>query len=295
MKTAIVTDSTAYLTPEEAAAHHIIVVPQTIHWGENTYHDLVDISFTEFYDRLVTAPVQPTTSFPSLGEMEKVFKQLVKEGYDSVICLVISSGISSYAENLKAFGEHFDALRVVTYDSHITCAGLRYMDLLAATMVSQDNTIDEIVEALETMRARMGVRFMVDDLSHLRRTGRLSSVSATIGGLLKVKPILSMDIQDKGKIEAIAKERQAKKAYEHIKRDFAQAIEDVNYPVRVTVFDADEPKMKAEWVKDLTASFPQVHVDQSIIGPVIGVHTGKGAMAIIWTQDYHDLAQQYQK
>lgn len=108
-----------------------------------------------------------------------------------------------------------------------------------------------------------------------------------------MKPILTIDIQGAGKITAIAKERQAKKAFEHIKKDFGDAIANVDYPVRVTVFDADEPKMKAEWVKDLQDSFPQVQVDQSIIGPVIGVHTGKGAMAIIWTQDYQDLAAKY--
>lgn len=160
-------------------------------------------------------------------------------------------------------------------------------------MLEQGNDLDTVEKALEVMRDRMGVRFMVDDLAHLRRTGRLSGVSATIGGLLKVKPILTIDIQGAGKITAIAKERQAKKAFEHIKKDFGDAIANVDYPVRVTVFDADEPKMKAEWVKDLQDSFPQVQVDQSIIGPVIGVHTGKGAMAIIWTQDYQDLAAKY--
>lgn len=293
MKTAIVTDSTAYLTPEEAAKHHITVVPVTIHWGENTYRDLIDISFTDFYDRLVSDPVQPTSSFPALGEMEETFKKLAAEGYDNVLCIVLSSGISSFVDNLRAFAEHFNTIKVVTYDSHITCAGLRYMDLLAATMLEQGHDLDTVEKALEVMRDRMGVRFMVDDLAHLRRTGRLSGVSATIGGLLKVKPILTIDIQGAGKITAIAKERQAKKAFEHIKKDFGDAIANVDYPVRVTVFDADEPKMKAEWVKDLQDSFPQVQVDQSIIGPVIGVHTGKGAMAIIWTQDYQDLAAKY--
>ncbi|ERL66656.1 DegV family protein [Schleiferilactobacillus shenzhenensis] len=293
MKTAIVTDSTAYLTPAEAAAHHITVVPVTIHWGENTYRDLIDISFHDFYDRLVKDPVQPTSSFPALGEMEATFKKLADEGYDNVLCIVLSSGISSFVENLRGFAAHFQTIKIVTYDSHITCAGLRYMDLLAATMLEQGNDLDTVVQGLEVMRSRMGVRFMVDDLGHLRRTGRLSGVSATIGGLLKVKPILTIDIQGEGKITAIAKERQAKKAFEHIKKDFGAAIQDVPYPVRVTVFDADEPKMKAEWVQELQSSFPQVTVDQSIIGPVIGVHTGRGAMAIIWTQDYNDLAKHY--
>lgn len=149
----------------------------------------------------------------------------------------------------------------------------------------EDANLDTIIKDLEDLRSTTHVRFMVDDLQHLRRTGRLSNASSFIGGLLKIKPILSMDVQGAGKISAIAKERQAKRAYEHIKADFAKAIADKPYPIEVTIFDALAPEEKAKWVADFKQSFPQVRVLESIIGPVVGVHVGQNCMAIIWSRD----------
>lgn len=289
MKTAILTDTTAYLTPEQIEAYDITVVSIPLIWEDKTYYDNKNITVDEFYSRLKTAQNLPTTSTPSMGEMQANFDRLADEGYDNVICILLSSGISSFVTNLAVYAKDVKNINVYTYDSHITCAGLADMALLAGKLAKNGKSPEEILKALEVERQTMGVYFMVDDLSHLKRTGRLSNASSFIGGLLKIKPILSMDIQAEGKISAIAKERQAKRAYEHIKAGFAKAIADVDYPVRLTVFDAADKETQKAWVTDLQNSFPNVTVDMSIIGPVIGVHVGQGTMAMIWAKDWQSF------
>lgn len=286
MKTAILTDSTAYLTEAQIEKYHITVVSIPLIWEDKTYYDTKNMTVEEFYTRLKTDQDLPTTATPSMGEMQTVFDRLAGEGYDDVICILLSSGISSFVPSLAAYGETVTNIKVHVYDSHITCAGLADMALLAAKLDEAGKSPADILKALEAQRETMGVYFMVDDLSHLKRTGRLSNASSFIGGLLKIKPILSMDIQDKGEISAIGKERQAKKAYEHIKNGFAQAIAGKDYPIRLTVFDAADIPTRSAWVADLQKSFPNVTVDTSIIGPVIGVHVGQGTMAMIWAKDY---------
>ncbi|GAF41351.1 hypothetical protein FC83_GL002370 [Agrilactobacillus composti DSM 18527 = JCM 14202] len=290
MKTAILTDSTAYLTPEQIEKYDIRVVSIPLIWSDKTYYDTKNMGINEFYQRLKSDKDLPTTSTPSIGDMQAIFDDLAKKGYDDVICIILSSGISSFVSTLSAYAPEVTNIKVHVFDSHITCAGLADEALLAGKLNAEGKTPTEILAALEAERKTMGVYFMVDDLSHLKRTGRLSNASSFIGGLLKIKPILSMDIQDKGEISAIAKERQAKKAYEHIKREFGQAIANVDYPIRVTVFDAADPEAKKEWLTDLKASFPNVTVDSSIIGPVIGVHVGQGTMAMIWARDWKSFS-----
>ena len=94
-----------------------------------------------------------------------------------------------------------------------------------------------------------------------------------------------MDVQNEGKISAIAKERQYKRAYNHIKKDFDKLTSNMPYPIQLTIFHADDAEREAEWINDYQTSFPKVKVDQSIIGPVVGVHVGQHTMAMIWCRD----------
>ncbi|MCH4057806.1 DegV family protein [Lapidilactobacillus gannanensis] len=291
MKVAVMTDSAAYLKPEEVQRYHINILPIPIIWGDETLLDMVDVGQEQFYDRLRTDPVLPTSSQPSIGQVEAIVSKLVAAGYEALIAPVISSGISSFYNNLKAYAEREKRLKIYPFDTHITCAGTAYSALLAGKMAQAGANPEKILAALAELRETTGVYFEVDDLSHLRRTGRLSNASSFVAGLLKIKPILTIDINAKGKgqITAIAKERQAKRAFEWISSHFAAAIADKEYPIRCTIFDANAPEVKAEWLQEFTKRFPQVKFDTSIIGPVIGVHTGEKAMSMIWARDWETM------
>lgn len=290
MKIAVVADSASYLTKEQEKQYGISVIPIPIIWNNKTYLDMIDITSDEFYKRLYSEKELPTTSTPSMGEVQKLMDKLVDEDYTDVIFVTISSGLSSFYPNLVSYAETEERIKIHAFDSKVTCAGSANMAMLAAKQVAEGKEIPAIIENLAALRDTTHVRFMVDDLSHLKRTGRLSNAASFVAGMLKIKPILGMDVQDKGLISAIGKERQTKKAFEHIKNDFAKALENVDYPVQVTFFDAAAPELKQEWMDDFKESFPNVRILSSIIGPVVGVHVGQGCVALIWSRDIQDFS-----
>lgn len=285
MKIGVLTDSSSYLTTAQCDKYGIRILPLPIIWGNKTYYDLKTIDYEEFYQKLKTDHTLPTTSQPSTGEIKKAIDWYIENGYSDVIVITLSSGISNFYQTVSAYAKQENKINIHPFDSKVTCAGQASLAILAGRLVQNGADLETIFNDLKDLRSTIGVRFMVDDLKHLTRTGRLSNASSFIGGLLKIKPILSMDVQGEGKISAIGKERQTKRAYVKIKNDFAKAIENKDYPIQVTVFDALDPVAKAKWVADYKKSFPKVKVLESIIGPVVGVHVGQHCMAIIWSRD----------
>lgn len=285
MKIAVLTDSSAYLTKKQQEEYQIDVIPIPIIWDEKVYKDLIDIGYEEFYQKLQTAKTLPTTSQPSVGEVKKYLDRYVENGYTDVIIVPISSGLSSFYSSLANIAKEEKRIKIHLFDPKITCAGEADAAMLAGKLVQAGADPDLIMHDLEDLRNTMDVRFMVDDLNHLKRTGRLSNAASFMGSLLRIKPILSMDVQGEGKISAIAKERQYKRAYKHVQNDFAKLIADMPYPIQCTIFNALDQERENTWLADYRAKFPKVKFDESIIGPVVGVHVGQHTMAMIWCRD----------
>ena len=284
MKTAIVTDSAAYLDPQVAQANQIIVVPITVIFGQQTYLENIEISTTEFYEKMRTTDKLPTTSQITMGQMQMVFDQLIADGFDEVICIHLSSGITSFIDNLQAYARQVEGITVYLFDSKVTSAGEAFLALEAARLVAQGEHAETIMPKLAALRQTIGVYFVVDDLSHLMRTGRISNGAAFVGNLLRIKPILSFDTA--GKIVALTKERTKKRAFQKVLTDFEAAVAAADYPIRACVIDGNNPEESAQWVETLTAKFPGMPIETSHIGPVVGVHTGEKVMGIIWGRDY---------
>lgn len=283
MKTAIVTDSASYLSAADVEKYHIHVVPITVIFGQQTYLENVEITSKEFYERMRTAPELPTTTQITLGQMQTTYDQLAEAGYDAVISIHLSSGITSFITNLESYLPNVTNIKVYPFDSLITAGGEAYMVLLAAKLVAEGYSPEQVIAQLEKIRETTGVYFVVDNLSHLVRTGRLSNASGLVGNLLRIKPVLTF--QD-GKIVAIQKERTMRRAYAAIKAKLAAEIAAVDYPLRVTIENSNNPKLQAEWTADLKASFPDLTIDEGEIGPVVGVHVGEGVMGLIWARDW---------
>ncbi len=227
----------------------------------------------------------PSTSQVTLRQVKDAVNEYVKKDYTDVFLITLSSGITTFYNTILPYAKEEKRLHLHVFDSKITCAGEANMAILAAKLVQAKANPKVIEEKLADLRSTTGVRFMVSDLKHLVRTGRLSNASSFIGGILRMKPILTMDVQDKGKITAIAKERQEKRAFNHIKQDIEKATANVSYPVLLSVIDAHDEDIKQRWIKRLKIAFPKDRIYSSIIGPVIGVHTGPGTIAVVWQRD----------
>lgn len=285
MKIGIMTDSSVYLTKEEQEKYQIKILPITLIWNNHTYRDMIDITYRDFYERLKTEKELPSTSQVTLHQVKEAVNEFVAENYTDVFLITLSSGITTFYQSILPYAKEEKRLRLHLFDSKITCAGEANMALLAARLVQAGADPHTIEEKLIDLRSTTGVRFMVSDLKHLVRTGRLSNATSFIGGMLRMKPILTMDVQNEGKITAIAKERQEKRAFNHIKQDIAHATGNVNYPVLLSVIDANDSQIKDRLIERIKEAFPQDRIYQSIIGPVIGVHTGPGTVAVVWQRD----------
>ncbi|MFC6315574.1 DegV family protein [Lapidilactobacillus achengensis] len=288
MKTAILTDSASYLTPMEAAAMNVKMLPITVIFGEEQYLENVSITAPDFYQRLHQETKLPTTAQITMHQMQTAFDELTAAGYDEVICINLSSGITTFFENLSRYAQTVTTIKVYPFDSLIASAGEADLVRYAQSLVDQGEHASTIMPKLTALRATLGVDFAVDNLKHLLRTGRVSNASAFLGGLLQVKPILQFD--QAGKIVAVAKERTMRRALQHALQDLTAAQTAADYPLQVTVIDGNAPETSTQWQAQVAQAFPQMRVLTSHIGPTIGVHTGEGVMGLLWSRDWRTEA-----
>lgn len=277
MKTAVVTDSTAYIPKELREKWNIHMIPLSVIFDNNeTYREEIDISAEEFYEEVKHREL-PTTSMPPIGEFVELFEKLAKD-YDSVISIHLSSGISGTYQGAVSAGEMVEGIKVFAFDSEISAMVQGFYALEAAEMAEQGKAPEEIIDRLKEVKKSARSYFMVDDLSHLQRGGRLSSAQALIGSLLQVKPLLHF--VDK-MIVPFEKIRTKKKALNRVVDLLAEdAGKGGEY--RAVIIHANRESEALEWKSELEAQFPKVDFMLSYFGPVIGTHLGEGALGMGW-------------
>ncbi|MER2238039.1 MAG: DegV family protein, partial [Psychrobacillus sp.] len=192
MSIAVVTDSTAYLSVEERERYNIRMIPLSVNLEDGSYEEEVELTASEFYDKVRGAKTFPKTTQPSVGKFVELFEELAKD-YDEVIAIHLSSGISGTYQGAIQAGQMVEGIKVHAFDSEISCSPQGYFALKAAEMAGQGATSDQILSTLEEMKRLMRAYFVVDDLAHLQRGGRLSAAAALVGVLLQVKPILCFE------------------------------------------------------------------------------------------------------
>ena len=287
MKIAVLTDSSAYISQTDLDRYHIYVINDPVLFGNHVYHENVDLDSAKFYAMLKTEHVTPTTSQASNGEVQRVLDQVVADGYDTAIIVGLSSGISGFISNVEAYAPTVKNIDVHVWDSRIACSGAGNQALLAAALAEKGLTVSQIFSRLAKLRETTKVMFVVNDMRHLMRTGRISNGQSLIGTMLQIKPMLAFTPE--GKIVATGRERQMKRAFQTIQTSFKQIVANASYPMRVSIVDANNPELKAQWLATAKNEFPEVTFESSIIGPLVGVHTGEKAMGFIYARDWQTL------
>jgi len=283
MKIAVVTDSTSYLTPREVADNDIHVVPIPVIIDGKVYQEGVDITTEDFYANMKSFKSFPSTSQPPVGEMIEFYNKLGEQGYDAVISIHLASTISGFINSLENMRDAVDKIKLYPYDSQITVRLMGYLALEAARMAKAGHSVEEILARLDDLRASMGEYFIVDDLQNLVRGGRLSNASAFIGSVLRIKPILTFD--DKHEIVAFEKVRSTKKALARVEKLFAEAQAKINYPLRAIIVQGNNLDAAQAWKTKLQQKYPDMPIDITYFGPVIGTHLGDKSLALAWLKD----------
>jgi DegV family protein with EDD domain len=207
----------------------------------------------------------------------KLYEKLSAE-YDAVVSIHLSSGISGTFQGAVAAGDMVDDIDVHAFDSEISCMIQGFYVLEAAEMAVEGKGPEEIIARLDEMKNSDRAYFMVDDLSHLQRGGRLSSAQALVGSLLQVKPLLHFL---ETKIVPFEKIRTRKKAVKRI-YDLFEEDASLGVPMRAVVIHANRDAEAEVMKKELEEMYPHVEFFLSYFGPVIGTHLGEGAMGLGW-------------
>ncbi|MFW6378320.1 MAG: DegV family protein, partial [Bacillota bacterium] len=208
-KIAIVTDSTSDLKKEDLDKYGIKSLPLKVIYKDRQYQDRVDITPAEVYERMEDEI--PTTSMPSPQEIEDLYTELKEEGYTHIISIHISSGLSATYSNCRMVAEQMENINVEVIDSQMLSMGLGRLVLYAKDLVaSAELTCNEIIDKIEEKKDKIEIFFVVETLKYLKKGGRIGKVSGTIGELLNIKPIISID--DDGEYYTFTKVRGRKKS-----------------------------------------------------------------------------------
>ncbi|MEH7119378.1 DegV family protein [Neobacillus vireti] len=276
MKTAIVTDSTAYIPKELQDRFNIHMIPLQVVFGTEVYQEEIDLTANAFYEEIKTKDL-PTTSQPPLGKFVELFEKLAAE-YDAVISIHLSSGISGTYQGAVTASTMVEGIKVFPFDSEISCMVQGFYALEAAKLAERGESAEVIIDRLNELKTTARAYFMVDDLSNLQRGGRLSSAQAFIGSLLQVKPLLHFENKV---IVPFEKIRTRKKA---LKRMVDLLGEDVSGggQYQAVIIHANREAEAAEWRQELAVLYPNVDFMIGYFGAVIGTHLGEGAMGLGW-------------
>lgn len=272
---AVVTDSTAYLLPETIEAHQIKVIPLKVHWGEETFLDGVDISPTEFYNRLEQDPVIPTTSQPSMHDFLQVFEEVANHS-DGIVAPLISSGVSGTVDSALAAKAEFKEIPVEIIDTHSTSAAQALVVLAAARAAADGFNLADVSALATGVARRMHIYFVVDTLKYLHKGGRIGGASRYLGSALSIKPILYFD--EHGKIEAQERVRTKNNA---LKRLITLVEEKSDgKPIQVGVIHANAPEVASAFRDQITERFNCEEIHTLELSPAIGTHTGPGTIGV---------------
>lgn len=274
-KVAIVTDSTATIPKDIMEQYPLWEVPLVLIFGEETLEDRVDIQPSEFYDRLETDPIHPTTSQVTPASFQKIFGQLLDEGYD-ILAVLISPKLSGTVESANQVkGEYPDAA-IEVFNSESIVMGLGWQALMAARAAKEGASLAECKEVVEKAKPMTGVMFAVDTLEYLHRGGRIGGGAKFLGTALNFKPILEIR---EGAVESVERVRTRKKSLARVARLIEERI-DGRKPLHLAALNANAEE-DARWLLDVGCA--HLNPDEKMytdVSPVIGTHVGPGVVGL---------------
>lgn len=275
----ILTDSTSDILPQEAQERNLMVVPLRVNFADQGYQDGVDITHQEFYEKLSKVEQLPTTSQPTPDDFLACFEQ-VKEQGDTLICILLSGGLSGTAQSAQIAKELCDYENIYVVDSRQATAGIRALVDLACLLVKEGKSAEEIVAELEQARDRVRVYIMVDTLEYLHKGGRLSGAVNVVGTMLKVKPLLTLK---DGVLGMVGKGMGTKDAQKGVLKLVGEQLNaDPRLPVYF-VYSAKESnciQLRALAEEKYGIQCAESHS----VGAVLGTHVGPGAAAIAYLE-----------
>ena len=278
----IVTDSTSDLTPSLLEAHGaaglIHIVPLTVHFGEEEFLSGVTLSNDEFYDRLVRSKVMPRTTQASPAAFIELYGKISQPG-DTILSFHISSKMSGTYQSAVLAAKQFGDRRIEVVDTKSASLGVGVIALRAALAVKAGEKPDAVLAKSREWIRELQVYFVVDTLEYLHKNGRIGRAQALVGGLLNIKPVLTIDDGVVAPVEKVRGKANARtRLFDRAREALGQRPGGPPYAAIVhTRAQGDAEELSAR----LAAEFPKATVLVAELGPTVGTHVGPGALGII--------------
>jgi DegV family protein with EDD domain len=275
-KIAILVDSGSDVPKEYRDRYHMYVAPLTIIYKDAEYRDGVDIQPEDVFARF--SEEIPSTSLPSPATVANLFRQMKTDGYDKVIAVAISSGLSGTYETFWSLGPAPEGLQTCYIDTKNIGIGSGFSAIRAGELIEQGLPFAEVCREVESAARDTRLFFCVSTLEYLVKGGRIGRVSGMVGTLLDLKPVISCD--EDGIYYTVAKARGRKKSLRLALDkavEFAAGAREFN----ITVMHGAAKEEADELLAALEAQLPDYRIAiEGQITPALVVHTGPGLIGI---------------
>ena len=277
MKIKILVDSASDINLEEAKKLNIEMIPMEIGFGEDIFLDGVNLSYRQFYEKLIESSEIPKTSLINEFRFDEVFNRLIEEGFE-VLCITMSSKLSGTFNAAQKASEKYNG-KVQVVDSLNVCVAERLLVLLALRLIEKNLSLQEIVNELNNKKHNIHLLALLNTLKYLQKGGRISAVKAFAGEIMNIKPVIA--IVD-GEVKLIGKAMGSKKGNNLLN----QLIEksggiDFELPY-ATAYSGLNDDLLQKYLIDSKFIWEN-HTDKVPIyniGSTIGTHAGPGAIAV---------------
>jgi DegV family protein with EDD domain len=273
-KIALLTDSACDIPQEIIKSLGIKFLPLKIIYPGREYSDRLDIKPEDVYSQMPEKI--PTTSMPCLGEIKSALGKIKNEGFTHLLAVHISSGLSGTFQAVQVVARDIDNMIIKVIDSQTLSMGQGWMVLEAARNIARGLSFEKVVDQVNKIKPKIQVYYVLETLEYLRRGGRIGKVAATLGEMLHVKPIISVDTE--GKYFTYCKARGRKKSIERLVQIVENNIKGKSAYLAVMHGGA---RKEAEEIVNNLKELPNIkEIIFSDISPALGVHTGPGLLGV---------------
>ena len=275
-KTAIVMDSTGYLTPDILTKYDIRIVTLNVNVGDETFPE-IELTNKDLFKKLSKISGTSTTSQPSVGAFLEVYRALFSDGYEEIVSIHLSQKISGTFSSALMAKDLMPNAHIEVFDSGSAASGLGLLTWAAGEWAEQGLTAAEILNRLLILKEKTELYFMVDTLEYLQRGGRIGGAAALFGTLLQIKPILY--INSEGVIDVFDKVRSKGRAWQRALSELKRALTS-GRPHRIAVIHVGVPEEAEGIAEELRREYPGHDIRVCEAGPVIATHVGPGTLGL---------------
>jgi fatty acid kinase fatty acid binding subunit len=275
MAVRVVTDSSCDLPADLVGQLGIEVVPLTIRFGEEEFVDRVELTPAEFWARMRESPFLPETSAPSAGAFEDLFRRLVDQGADGIICITLSSKLSGTLQSAQVGSKAVEGeVPIEVIDSQTVSMAVGNLAAAAARMAAEGSDVPSIAAHVADLRDRTELFGTLDTLENLKKGGRIGGAQALLGSMLSIKPVVTVD---DGEVQPAARVRTRSKAL----RWLVDRVKEEGTVENLAVLHGDAPDVNT-LLEMFEPLYPTDQIVVGEVGPVIGTHAGPRVIGVTY-------------